>query len=442
MVYPQILTKSTGFIIGPVATLLGYLMNGIFFILDKIGIPNIGLAIIIFTLVIYMCLMPLTIQQQKFSKLQTKMQPELQAIQKKYKGKTDNDSAMKMNEETQAVYKKYGVSPSGSCVQLLIQMPILFALYRVIYNFPAYVTQVKNAFFPLVDNLINQSGASEYLQGTTAAQMFARQFTNENFTNGVTSYVQNTFIDVLNRFSTADWDALAAQFSNLSGDITQTVSQLNIFNNFLGLNIGNSPWFTMKEALSSGSVFGVIAAVMVPALAAITQLINVALMPQPQQQSTGNQQQDSMASSMKMMNYTMPIMSAWFCFTLPAGMGLYWIAGSVIRSVQQVFINKSIDKMDMDAYIEEQRAKQKKKAERRGNKPTVSERMMQNYANMNTKNMEAQKAASSVSDPEKTKQLEKAKQTYQNKNYKPGSLASKANMVRDFNEANNNSNKK
>ena len=105
--------------------------------------------------------MPLTIQQQKFSKLQTKMQPELQAIQKKYKGKTDNDSAMKMNEETQAVYKKYGVSPSGSCVQLLIQMPILFALYRVIYNFPAYVTQVKNAFFPLVDNLISQSGASE-----------------------------------------------------------------------------------------------------------------------------------------------------------------------------------------------------------------------------------------------------------------------------------------
>ena len=228
MVYPQILTKSTGFIIGPVATLLGYLMNGIFFILDKIGLPNIGLAIIIFTLVIYMCLMPLTIQQQKFSKLQTKMQPELQAIQKKYKGKTDNDSAMKMNEETQAVYKKYGVSPSGSCVQLLIQMPILFALYRVIYNFPAYVTQVKNAFFPLVDNLISQSGASEYLQGTTAAQMFARQFTNENFTNGVTSYVQNTFIDVLNRFSTADWDALSAQFSNLSGDITQTVSQLNI----------------------------------------------------------------------------------------------------------------------------------------------------------------------------------------------------------------------
>ena len=81
-------------------------------------------------------MMPLTVKQQKFSKLSAKMNPELQAIQSKYKNKKDNDSMMKMNEETKAVYKKYGVSPSGSCLQLVIQLPILWALYRVIYNFP------------------------------------------------------------------------------------------------------------------------------------------------------------------------------------------------------------------------------------------------------------------------------------------------------------------
>lgn len=141
-----LLTQDTGKIIGPVAKLLGYIMEGIFYVLDKIGIPNIGLAIILFTVVIYLLLMPLTIKQQKFSKLSAKMNPELQAIQAKYKNKKDNDSMMAMNMETKAVYAKYGVSPSGSCVQLLIQMPILLALYRVIGNVPAYVSKVKEAF--------------------------------------------------------------------------------------------------------------------------------------------------------------------------------------------------------------------------------------------------------------------------------------------------------
>ena len=132
----SLLTKSSTFIIGPIASLLGYLMNGIFWILNKIGIPNTGLAIIIFTIVIYTALLPLTVKQQKFAKLQNKMTPEINKIREKYKGRNDNESMMKMNEETQAVYKRYGVSATGSCVQLLIQMPILFALYRVIYNIP------------------------------------------------------------------------------------------------------------------------------------------------------------------------------------------------------------------------------------------------------------------------------------------------------------------
>ena len=145
-----LLTQYQGRIVGPVAWLLGHLMNGIFNVLNAIGIPNIGLAIIIFTIVIYLCLLPLTYKQQKFSKLQAKMSPELQAIQAKYKGKKDNDSMLAMQQETKEVYAKYGVSQTGSCLQLIIQMPILFALYRVIYSIPAYVTIVKNAFSPLV----------------------------------------------------------------------------------------------------------------------------------------------------------------------------------------------------------------------------------------------------------------------------------------------------
>ena len=229
-----LLTQNTGIILGPVAKLLGYIMEGIFFVIDKIGIPNIGLAIILFTIVIYLLLMPLTIRQQKFSKLQVKMNPELQAIQKKYKNKKDNDSMMAMNMETQAVYAKYGVSPSGSCIQLLIQMPILLALYRVISNIPAYVGKVKEAFFPLVDRLINEQGSVEFLQTFRNAGMYEKQFTNENFVGGVTSYIQNTFVDVLNTASSAEWASLKDHFSNLSEDIDHTLSLLDQYNNFLG----------------------------------------------------------------------------------------------------------------------------------------------------------------------------------------------------------------
>lgn len=435
MYIPLLLTKSTTFIIGPIAALLGYLMNGIFWILDRIGIPNIGLAIIFFTIIIYMALMPLTVRQQKFSKLQVLMQPELTKIQNKYKNKKDQDSVMRMNEETQAVYRKYGVSPMGSCVQMLIQLPILFALYRVIYNIPAYVTQVKNAFFPLVDQLIATSGASDYLQSTSAAAQFARQFSNESFTSGVTTYVENTFIDVLNRFSTGDWEALAVKFPQLSDHISNTTKLLYEYNNFLGLNIGNSPWFTLRNAWTAGSVIGIIAAVIVPVLAAATQLINVALMPQPSQQKSGNEQADQMASSMKTMNYIMPIMSAWFCFTLPAGMGLYWIAGSVIRSVQQVLINKSINKMDMQAYLEKNMEKANRKAAKSEGRQTVSQRVMNQYSNMNTRSLESRTKVQTADDKEKEARLEQAHKAYESGHYRPGSLAAKAHMVEKFNDA-------
>ena len=440
---PMLLSKDTTFIIGPIATLLGYLMNGIFWILNKIGIPSTGLAIILFTIVIYMALMPLTVKQQKFSKMQTIMQPELTKIQKKYEGKKDQDSMMKMNEETQAVYKKYGVSATGSCVQLLIQMPILFALYRVFYNIPAYITQVKDAFQPLVDKLIVTEGSTAYLSATSAAAQYASHFTNENFTDGVVStYTQNTFIDVLNRFSTGDWQDLAAKFTTLSDDIQHTVTLLSKYNNFLGLNIGNTPWYTFRQAISNGSVLGVIAAVIVPVLAAVTQLINVALQPQPQ--SSGNAQADQMSNSMKTMNYIMPIISAWFCFTLPAGMGLYWIAGSVIRSIQQVAINKSINKMDIDAYIAKNLEKAEKKAAKRNGQETVSQKIMNQYSTMNTKSIDSveNRKKTELTDKEKSRKIENAKKYYDSGKYRQGSLASKANMVKDFNNANQSANGK
>ena len=433
-----LLTQYSGKIVGPIARLLGYIMEGIFVLLDKIGIPNIGLSIILFTIVIYLLLMPLTIKQQKFSKLSAKMNPELQAIQAKYKGKNDNESMMAMNMETKAVYAKYGVSPSGSCVQLLIQMPILFALYRVIYNMPAYVTKIKEAFFPLVDNLIAQTGSADFVQTFSQARMYARQFTDASFTGGVTSYVQNTFIDVLNKASTSEWLSIKDKFPSLSADVDHTLSLLNQYNSFLGLNIGNSPSYVMKEAVASRSFLLVIAALSIPVLSAVTQWINVKLMPQQdteQNNRNASDQQNAMMQSMKTMNMMMPIMSAVFCYTLPAGMGLYWVAGSVVRSIQQVVINKHIDKMDLDEIIKKNEAKAKKKMEKAG----IKAQQMAAYANMNTKNVSGIPKAQSrpnMTQEEREEAVRKSTEYY-SKNAKPGSMMSKANMVKQYNEKNN-----
>ena len=146
-----LLTQSNTPIIKWISNILGVIMDAIFNVLDFIGIPNIGLSIIIFTIIVNLLMLPMTVKQQKFSKLSAKMNPELKAIQKKYEGKKDQASMMKQQEETQAVYDKYGVSPMGSCLQLLIQMPILFALYPVIYAIPAYVSKIKDVYIPLVN---------------------------------------------------------------------------------------------------------------------------------------------------------------------------------------------------------------------------------------------------------------------------------------------------
>ncbi len=444
--YAYFLTQNSGKILGPIAKLLGYLMNAIFNGLDAIGIPNIGLAIILFTLVIYIALMPLTIKQQKFSKLSAKMNPEIQEIQAKYKGKKDNESAMKMNEETKAVYEKYGVSPSGSCIQLIIQMPILFALYRVIYNIPAYVTKVKDAFTPFVSEFVDSvssSGikAADFIQNKenfASATQFSKQFTNEAFVNASAEnhleYVSNTFIDVLNKATTSEWHNIYASgnFENLKDLITNAshtgvFDKLSRYNNFLGLSISNSPSYIIKDAFSNRQYLMILGAILIPLLAALTQWINTKLMPQAAE-NNDNQQQNSMQASMKTMNVMMPIMSAVFCFTLPCGMGIYWIAGAVIRSIQQILINKHLDKQDIDKIIEQNMEKAKKKRE----KKSVSSATIMSSANRNTKTITEK--ASTKTKEEKEAALKKVNDYYAKNGIKPGGIAAKAHMVKQYNE--------
>lgn len=398
--------------------------------------PSIGLAIILFTIIIYVLMLPLTIKQQKFSKLSNKMNPEIQAIQAKYKGKTDQESMQKMQAETQAVYAKYGVSPSGSCVQLLIQMPILFALYRVIYNIPAYVPRVKEVFAPVVEPLsqkIGTDGFNEILQGLASYSRYAKQVTGDTFVAG-SEAAKNTLIDLLNGASTQNWIDLANQFPELSAKIKSAQDALEHFNYFLGLNIANSPSFVIKTefAAESKNIFMIIGVLLIPFLAALTQWINTKLMPQANNDNKQGEE-NAMMQSMKTMNTIMPLMSAFFCYSLPIGMGLYWIIGAVVRSIIQICVNKHLDKIDIDEMIKENIEKNNEKRRKAGLPP----QQISSNALINTKNVEVKKEKT-AEDKAKIEQDMKDSTEYYNKNTeKPGSLASKAAMVKAFNEKNN-----
>ena len=407
----MLLTQNSTPIFKYVVKLLGLIMNGIFEFLNLIGIPNIGLSIILFTIVIYLLLMPLTIKQQRFSKLSARMNPEIQAIQAKYKGKQDQASLMAMNMETKAVYAKYGVSPSGSCVQLLIQMPILLALYRVIYAMPAYVTKIGEAFGVLADKIMQSPSGVEEVKALSSAIYFTKNFDIN---------VRNAIIDTLNKTSTLDMTTLADKFGlsdlTYNGSLILTNGSqkglIDVYNNFLGLNIGNSPMDTMKTAFAAGNYLLLVGAVAIPLLAAVTQWINYKLMPQAatnddkkKKQQPANDTAEAMQQSMKMMNTIMPIMSAWFCLTLPAGMGLYWVIGAVVRSIQQVAINKHIDNMDIDAEIEKNVEKYKEKLKKQG----IDAAKLQAAAKTNTKNI-TNNAVKRIekSEEEKAEEIRKA----------------------------------
>ena len=413
-------TKSGTPIIGQIAVVMGWIMNAIYKVLEAVGIQNLGLCIIIFSILIYLCMTPLQIKQQKFSKLSAIMQPEIQKIQKKYQGKKDQDSMMKMQEETQAVYQKYGVSATGSCVQLAIQMPILFALYQVIQNIPAYVGSVYNVFNGVCTKILAVDGFTDIINN----------FITDNKMTRVRQVTENadSIVDFLYALSPSQWESLQniSQFSGFSDQISKTASEIQKMQTFGVLNIPDQPLSYIK----TGSLILIIAALAIPLLSWATQMLNLKLMPQAATQN-GNNDNNAMASSMKTMNTVMPLMSAFFCFTFPVGLGIYWIASSVVRSIQQLLINRHLNKMNIDDLVNENMKKMEAKRAKEGLPP----QKITNQAHQSARNInKIEKGMSGTDEANRAKKVEEA---YKNASHaKAGSITAKANLVRDFEERN------
>ena len=411
----MVLTKA-GSILGPIATVLGYVMDILFRFTSSFGVFNVGLCIILFTIVMKTLMIPLTIKQQKTTKLMSVMNPEIQAIQKKYKGKSDQESMQRQNVEIQAVYEKYGTSMTGGCLPLLIQMPILLALYRVIYNIPAYVPSVRVYFDNVVTPLMGQADYAQKLQEiTNIATACGGKLDKFDFTNA------NRLVDMLYKFSTSQWGELQALFPAISDVIGQNAAVVERMNTFLGLNMAEAPGWVPSFAW------------IIPVLAAVSQWFSTKLM-SGNQPSTSADAENPMAQSMKTMTTTMPLFSAFICITMPAGLGIYWIATSVVTIIQQLIVNAYMDKVNIDDMIAKNLEMVNKKRAKQGLPPA---KVTQN-ATASLKAIKAEeekeKAAEEVKKEKIAKQIEESSKYY-NTNAKPGSLASKAAMVQKYNEA-------
>ena len=463
-----ILTQNNTPIIGWCAKLLGKVMEWLYLFFQKgLSIENIGLCIIVFTLIVKLLMIPLTVKQQKFTKLSTLMNPELQEIQKKYKNKRDNESMIKMNEETQAVYEKYGTSPTGSCLQLLIQMPIMFSLYYIISSVPAYVPQVYSYYEPVSKAVVADYDYYKYLDTAYDKYVLEKDVKDEyeyiddmleSFKNASNS--EKKVIDNLAKYSTGQWDNLIASYENVDkmveelsavtdkewdemvdgiedkdekedleefikaikakdiseyidsskvDDIKKSEDKVMEINEFGPINLSQSPSAMMGIAL------------LIPFLSFFTQWLSVQI--SMRENKNNNAMQDNpMGSSIKVMNIMLPLMSAFIAYTVPSGLGLYWVCTGVFQIITQVCISAYFKKVDVQDIIAKNVEKMNKKKEKYG----IDSSMVASAASTNTKNIQKKTNVSNKSNTNAS----------DNKKYKAGSMAAKANMVREYNEKN------
>ena len=331
------------------------------------------------------------------------------AIQKKYQGKTDQASQQKMSLETQAVYQKYGVSPASGCLPMLITFPILLALYRVIYNIPAYVQPVYDIYEALADKLQAAGATVEQLSKMVSTQTYV---INDAVRAAKESDSLTYFIDVLGQFNTTAWASLADKYPQLQSIISEVTSKANHINSFLGLNIANTP-----KLLS--------VSVLIPIISVITQIASMKI---SMAGASSDMDDNPAAASMKMMNNVMPIMSGIMCFMFPIGVGLYWIAGNIFRIFQSLGINLYFSKMDMEAEMAKNVEKNNKKLEKLGIDPNT----MKDIASQRTSNINVNKNSNGKMADKVNAANSKNSVNYKRKNngkYKEGSIAAYANML-------------
>lgn len=254
-----------------ITTPLGYILSAIYSL-----VQNYGIAILIFTLVVKLLMMPLLAKQQKSMRQMQKVQPLLEKAQKKYA----NDK-QKLQQETVRIYQENNVSPAGGCLPLLIQFPIIIGLYQVITKPLQYVLHLDVDVIKKIAEVLSMDVA------------------------------RTSQITIAN--------AITENAALIQEKVGVTVEAINF--DFFGLNLSLTPDLKYISWLW-----------IIPILSAITSYV-VAII---SKQLSGNT--SAANEQMKTMNIIMPLMSGYFCFIMPAGVGVYWVVSNIMQVLQQLIL--------------------------------------------------------------------------------------------------------
>ena len=431
-------------ILDPFISLMGLAINYIYKFLLLFGIDKVAICIIVFTIAFKIITLPLTYKQQKFTKVSAKMNPELQAISQKYKGKRDQESMMQMQAEQQAVYKKYGTSPTSGCLPMILLMVLLFALYPVVYQIPIHVKDIGKEYEKIVTAIENEKVTEDNADGVipekvtvgdkkytltdavyafyTANGVYVRKA--PEYKVGKDTFEGEDYVKIMSGFSGDNWEAFFNGEELEKKSINKgSVEAWNAYAPYISEALSKGytadgktivPSNVKDKIVNINTIFGVnifdrpavkSITILIPLLAALFQFAQTQIsmaMNKPKgddkkkKKRTG--EPDPM-DSMKTMNYIMPIFSGIICFTFPIGIGLYWITSSVASIILMFFIDLKLKDVDIQEYVDESNEKKKRELEKYGvndSKSTIS-----SYANTSTKGIEKSSGKSSGLDTQR-----------------------------------------
>lgn len=316
----------------------GWLMRQCYMLVDKLGFGGYALALLIFALVCQIVLFPFGIKQQKNSQKQARLRPKENVIRKKYNGRTDRDSQMKMNEELQQLYQEEHFSPLSGCLPLLIQLPILFSLFYVIREPLTYIVGMKDSLILELNNFLANASIEGFKELEAVKNI--SEISILNHINANTAGIATTYANELSGFSFPNF---------VLGPVDLSFTPNSFFD-------GKSSWAILLIPVATflSAYFG--------------QVLTRKFTYQPA--TTAESQ-----SSMKLMNIMMPLFSAYLAFMWEASMGLYWTYRSILSLVQQIILSKmfpipTFTEEEMKAQEKAYLAKQKGKAPKTAPAPT------------------------------------------------------------------------
>ena len=345
--------KDPGFIVGPIARFMGWIIdfifNGVYSFTEK---NSLGISIIFLTFIIRFLMLPLAFKSHKSMLAMQKLTPEIEKIKKKYGDSKDTETQQKMNAEMQTLYAKNKVSPFGGCLPLLVQMPIFFALTYLMNQSFLYITKLKAVYENLAINIsqladkihipddfpqwareLGVLGNAHVPKNLHPFQFIAPEFVPETkkTVEGVTAEIaQLNLVKLLKSLSPDEWTA----FLNDTVKKLATPEQFEQITSFYQKKLDIEVFFGLNMLNNAGWSFP---GIIIPILTVITTFLTSWL----SMKMTAQTNKDNNAvTQQRVMMFFMPLLMGFFTVNYPIGVGIYWITSSVFQVVQQAYLNK------------------------------------------------------------------------------------------------------